>query len=82
MPDARYDAEIDYFRHWHAVMQGHHDVRRLDVAVYDAILVRMSYRMKVDRGISKRVPITPKCFNLVGRVKPHSGGTDFRRMII
>ena len=35
------DAEIDDLRHGHAVVQGHQDVRRLDVAVDDALLMRV-----------------------------------------
>ena len=35
------DAEVDHLRHRHAVVQRHEDVRRLDVAVDDALLVRV-----------------------------------------
>ena len=35
------DAEIDHLRHRHAVVQRHEDVRRLDVAVDDPLLVRV-----------------------------------------
>ena len=35
------DAEINHLGHRHAVMQRHQDVRRLDVAVDDALLVRV-----------------------------------------
>jgi hypothetical protein len=35
------DAEIDDFRHRHAVVQRHEDIRRFDVAVNDALLMRV-----------------------------------------
>ncbi len=35
------DAEVDHLRHRHAVVQRDQDVRRLDVAVDDPLLVRV-----------------------------------------
>ena len=35
------DAEVDHFGHRHAIVQGHQDVRGLDVAMDDALLVRV-----------------------------------------
>ena len=39
------DAEVDHLRHRHAVVQRHKNVRRLDVAVNDALLVRVLNRL-------------------------------------
>ena len=39
------DAEVDHLRHRHAVVQRDQDVRRLDVAVDDPLLVRVLDRL-------------------------------------